>query len=196
MARLEMNYLGFFVDERWPWEEAGRVQFCPMDDCARSVEDQVLEALRSVATEFQLPLHVETASENTCELIRNLFADATTSGALRCERLLKSLNDKRTGEPQLRAALLVGFSGKDRELQDCGFGKPNEPPEWGWTAQDGLILLRMMPEQPLRNVVRHEMGHLLGIDEHHSGCLMDWSCTEESFCNKCRDGVLGICQTA
>jgi hypothetical protein len=188
-----MSYEGFFVDERWRWEDTSSIQFCPMDEHANRAGPQILEALRSVVTEFHLSVAVEMASESTCELIRKLLTQSSADGTMQCEKFLDLLNDKRTVELKLATALLIAFSGKNCELKDCSSGKPDEPPEWGWTSQDGLILVRLMPNQPLHNIVRHEMGHLLGIDEHHSGCLMDWSCAEEPFCQKCKDKIVKIC---
>ena len=71
----------------------------------------------------------------------------------------------------------------------------SEQAKWGWTEIDGLVFLRLEPSQPLRIVARHEMGHLLGIGEHHPGCVMDWACTSQEFCGRCKERIKTVCRS-
>jgi len=77
-------------------------------------------------------------------------------------------------------------------------GVGDEPPEWGWTDDDGAIFLRLEPGQPWANVVRHEMGHLLGVGRHHGKeeppCVMHWDCSSGHFCADCITIIRQTCQ--
>jgi hypothetical protein len=195
---LKMNYASWRDESfgaRWLWEETQRLQLCLMDAGAQASETEIVEAIHSVLTEFQLPVQVEIAKGHECELIERLLTDCGNESTIDCCKFLEKLNEKRPGDPFLQAGLVIAFDGSKRNLWD-GPDKPEEPPDWGWTAEDGLILLRLNPGQPLRNLVRHEMGHLLGVDKHHSGCVMDWSCANEHFCSECKQVISKACRVS
>jgi hypothetical protein len=189
-----MKYGGFSTDPRWLWEDTGCLQLCLIDARAREQEATIVDALQSVLTEFQLPLTIITANSATCHEARTVLAENSEANTIQCWQALKAINQRRPKISHLQTALVVAFDGVERQLLDESSHKPEEPPEWGWTAEDGLILLRLSAGQPLGNVVRHEMGHLLGIGQHHSNCLMDWSCQEESFCGHCKSTIRQTCQ--
>lgn len=189
-----MNYEGFSTESRWPWADTGCLQLCSMDARAREQSTTIVDAIQSVLTEFHLPLAITTANGATCEDVQKVLAENGTANTVQCWQALKAINQKRKEAPHLRTALVIAFDGVEQQLQDESCNKPEEPPEWGWTAEDGLILLRLTADQPLRNVVRHEMGHLLGVGQHHSNCLMGWSCQQEHFCDDCKGVILKTCQ--
>jgi hypothetical protein len=184
-----MNYEGFSTEPRWPWEDTGCLQLCLIGAYAHEQQTVLLDALHSVLSEFRLPVAMTIANNATCDDVQKVLAENSRTNTIQCWQALKAMNRRRNEAPHLRTALVVAFDGAERQLQDESSHKPEEPPEWGWTAEDGLILLRLMPGQPLRNVVRHEMGHLLGVGQHHSDCLMAWNCQEEHFCGNCKDVI-------
>lgn len=194
---LQMNYDTFRVESlglRWPWESTQSLQLCVMDRYAESLKGEIIGGISSVVGEFELPVQVKIAASLTLDLIECLLAECSVNNAIHCWRFLETLNQKRPSEPSLQEGLVIAFDGNKRHLHDESRHKPNEPPEWGWTQEDGLILLRLTRGQPLRNLVRHEMGHLLGIGEHHSHCVMSWECTKEKFCAQCKQTVSETCQ--
>lgn len=191
---LKIKYEGFSTEPRWPWEGTGCLQLCLMDARAREQNTTIVNALQSVLAEFQLPLAITTANSATCHEVHKVLAENSRTNTIQCWQALKAINQKRAETPDLQTALVIAFDGVEQQLQDESSHKPEELPEWGWTAEDGLILLRLMADQPLRNVVRHEMGHLLGVGQHHSHCLMDWNCQEEHFCDACKDVIHKTCQ--
>lgn len=195
---LRLNYNTWRVDEslgsRWPWENSGSLQLCLMDERARSLKAELVSGIGSVLSEFRLPLANAIASLHTLELIERSLSDCSRNGTLLCRELLNTLNLKRERESSLETGLIIAFDGNKRRLDDESSYKPDEPPEWGWTQEDGLILVRLTDCQPLPNVVRHEMGHLLGVGQHHLNCIMSWECMTEEFCATCKQTISETCQ--
>lgn len=179
---------------RWPWENTPRLQLCLMDRHAESLKAGLASGVDSILAEFQLPLQIEVANQHTLDLIERALTESSLNTAINCWRFLETLNQKRQGEPSLQTGLVIAFDGNQRHLLDESPHKPRESPEWGWTQEDGLILLRLVQGQPLRNVVRHEMGHLLGIGHHHSHCVMAWECASERFCEDCKRIIAETCR--
>jgi hypothetical protein len=196
-----MNYDTFRAESlgpRWPWENSGLLRLCLMDRRGQALEAELIGGIRSMLVEFELPLEVKLASSRTLALIETLLTACKVGSDIHCWRFLETLNRIRKGEPSLKAGLVIAFDGIQAHLHDESPYKPDEPPEWGWTQDDGLILLRLTPAQSLRSLVRHEMGHLLGIGKHHeppSDCVMMWDCTRDKFCAECRQTISEACQT-
>ena len=169
-----------------------------MDSYAESLEKVIMSGIGSVVTESYLPLQVEIANEGTRKLLAGLLSECSRNRAVDCWRLLKRLNEKRPEELSLQTGLVVAFNGDQLCLRDESLENIAEPPEWGWTAEDGLTLLRLVRGQPLRNLVRHEMGRLLGtnlgIDQSHPNCVMDYTCMKEEFCAECKQEISRTCQ--
>ena len=195
---LKLNYTWRpdSLGPRWPWENTQPLQLCLMDERARSLKAELISGIDSVLSEFRLPLQIAIARLRTRRLIERLLSDCSRNGAVLCWELLKTLNLQRQRESSLQTGLIIAFDGNQRRLDDESSYKPNEPPEWGWTQDDGLILVRITRPQPLRNVVRHEMGHLLGIGQHHVNCVMSWECMKEEFCATCKQAISETCQLA
>lgn len=196
---VKMNYDAWRLTSlgpRWQWENAESLQLCLMDRYAETLKADLVKSVDSMVTEFKLPLEIKIASSHTLDLIERLLTKCSFDSAISCWGALEELNRKRHDEPSLRTGLVIAFDGIQRGLRDETSHKPEEPPEWGWTADDGLILLRLIRGQPLKNLVRHEMGHLLGIGQHHLECVMTWACTEQEFCAQCKKTILETCQIA
>ncbi len=181
----------------WPWWDKGdRLLVCPMDAYAASKVGEVCTGLESVTGEFNLPLVVEAAKKTTCTLVANRLEQFTVNGIIRCNSFRDVLNKTRQQGPDLRNCLVVLFNGDRLQLEDDN-PADGQPPEWGVTLNDGLMFLRLEPCQPLRNLVRHEMGHLLGVGTHHrppSDCVMVWECTYREFCQECKETIQEVCQ--
>ncbi len=196
---MKMNYDAWRAESlgpRWPWWNTQSLQLCLMDRYAQSLKAELVSGIKSILAEFKLPLEVQIANPHTLDLIKRLLTKCSLNRAICCWRFLEMLNGKRQAEPSLQTGLVAAFDGKQRRLRDESPHRPEEPPEWGWTQDDGLILLRLIRGQPLRNLVRHEMGHLLGIGQHHSNCVMTWACTKEEFCLECKQTISETCQIA
>lgn len=132
---------------------------------------RTLEPCGSVVSEFRLPIEITIAGSRTSQRLDRLLSECTRYGAVAYLELLNALNQKRQDECSLPEGLVVAFDADHRCLRDENPYKPNKPPEWGWTAEGGLILIRLTRDQPLHNLVQHEMGHLPGIRDHHSDCV-------------------------
>lgn len=204
--RLIMNYtpvwkimpvsagggIGRRVEGRFRWEDTGRVRVCPIgtDQSSNSI---VLETVSTILAGFNLPLEVDTAAPPTQQKVRDLLAKSSNAKLIDVYGFVKNLNECRERTHDLQAAMIVPFDGKQYDLEDGSHA--DEPAEWGWTEdEDGVILLRLVSGQPLANLVRHEMGHLLGIGRHHRGCAMDWASCEDRFCNECLKTIQQTCE--
>ncbi|MGH9400979.1 MAG: hypothetical protein ACRD2P_02600 [Terriglobia bacterium] len=193
---VALDYKEFRTDgERWQWEISERIVVCALEACALAQREIVLKSIKDILTEFRLPFQCQTTGPDTQRKIEEIRISSTAGRVLNCNDFLSNLNEARRKDDELQPAYVVAFDGSGLSLDD-GLYKPEEPPEWGWTDSGGVILLRICPDQPLRNVVRHEMGHLLGIENHHSGCVMDWACTQNDFCASCVETIRSTCQVA
>jgi hypothetical protein len=179
-------------EKRFRWEDTGRVRVCPTnpDPYPTGV---LLESIRTTLAEFKLPLGADLAAPLTRQKVRDLLAKSATAGAIDCCSFLRNLNQCRRENQDLLAVMIISFDGRQYRLFDslCNL---EEPAEWGFADDGGLILLRLVRGQPLANLVRHEMGHLLGVGGHHTGCVMDWACSEGRFCNECLRTIQRTCR--
>ncbi len=198
--RLIMHYNSWNIwrrGERFQWEGTGRVRVCPIDADTYS-NRVVLGSVKTILAEFNLPLEVDTATLPTQQKVRDLLAKSSNAETIYCHDFFNNLNECREQNYDLQAALIVPFDGEQYRLYDYDrSNRPHETPEWGWTEEDGVVLLRLVPSQlhdkTLANLVRHEMGHLLGV-KHHSGCVMEWACCEYHFCDECRNTIQETCE--
>jgi hypothetical protein len=178
--------------KRFQWEDTGRVRVCPTSPYPYPTV-VVLESVKTILAEFKLPLEVDVATPLTQQKVRELLAKSATAGTIDCYSFLRNLNQRRRENPDLLPAVIIPFDGREYRLFDCLCNNPDEPPEWGFTNEGGLILLRLVRAQPLASLVRHEMGHLLGIDRHHTGCVMEYECRQDRFCNECLKTIRRTC---
>lgn len=195
-ASLVMHYDTWSLDdrERWCWENLGRIITCPVDAYSQSVNGNVCKAVGGILAEFSLPIRCQDANPGTQNRIAELVNRSARDSVLGCQEFLRNLNVAREKDIELQPALVIEFDGRRLRLNDGDLSKGEKPPVWGWTWDDGLILLRCVSGQPLSNVVRHEMGHLLGVSQHHGGCVMDWACERYSFCSKCVETIQQTCK--
>jgi hypothetical protein len=191
---IKINYEDTWVaEDRWNWEAKDGICICAMDGYAESKTEEITRCLKDLLAEFSLPLQVRRIQTRERSIIKKLLRDSVSGHEIICQEFVDRLNDARPREPLLQPALVIAFEGKI-PLRDKVSRKPDEPPEWGWTDPDGLILLRLVGGEPLCNVVRHEMGHLIGNLDHHPNCVMDWNCGEAKFCEECIERIHRTCQ--
>jgi hypothetical protein len=191
--RIEMNYDDMWLP-RWRWETEDKIAVCSMDDHAASFAPDVASHLSEVLREFSLPLRIEMGNQRLNALVRRLADEASDGNEIVCLRFLDAIDNQRQRESDLHPALAIAFDGSTRKLRAPPGSNPNERAEWGWTDVSGLVLLRLCPGVLLRNVVRHEVGHLLGIGKHHPRCVMSWACSGEKFCESCINKIRDICR--
>ena len=140
--RLIMQYHGWRIGERFQWETTGQVRVCPIGTDAYS-SSLVVGAVTNIVAEFDLPLEVGAATSPAQQKIGSLLAESSADGVIDCRRSFNNLNESRTRNTDLQAAMIIMVDG----AQYCLYNpKSNiagdEPPEWGWTENDGAILLR------------------------------------------------------
>lgn len=196
--KIVMNYKDYWPEsKRWSWEERGQILLCTLDKYAESLREAIQGAVEGLLREFDLPVAVAQAAPDVERAVTNLVDRWAVERNLDCWEFLRSLNEERKSKRTLglEPALMIAFDGSGRTLYD-GPSQPEHSAEWGWTQDDGLILLRCLPDscQPLTNLVRHEMGHLLGVGKHHDGCVMAWDCQSSSFCATCISTIEDACK--
>jgi len=170
----------------WPWEGYGDIVVCGLDQVARSSTDEITRYSNKLFAELGFQIMARIADSQVHDVVRPLVEKSIEGDEILCRQLENALWEARQSGSLLLPGLIVGFDGKRLRLNDEG--PSDNPPLWGWTSDDGLVLLRLCKNQPLENVVRHELGHLLfglGHRGHDGSCLMEYDCHEREFCKKC-----------
>ena len=154
------------------------------DDVKRSVN-----LVSNIVREFSLPLQVfngHTSRIKDASLIMTLIAKHTTrQNIIDCDAILAELS-KGSYKTSLPYGIVVlanpdkyHFKKKPGQQQTSinGEGYPQ-----------GLVILR---RYDLENAVKHEIGHMIGLN-HHLNCVMDSYCLTSHYCEQCKKKIRAI----
>jgi len=178
----------FFLNGRWRWEATGRVL------CGRGVNRvqarRIASEIQLLIKEFALPIRVVVDHEPK----RRANMVACVAAAMRGRQLdenevVKRINLNRRDSRRLRPGLVILLH--PGRVEPFGDRSEKERGVYGFSAPDGVCLLRCYRKE----AVRHEFAHMLGLGEHCTNldCVMNWECRSPSFCHSCLRKIRKIC---
>ena len=151
--------------------------------------ERVVLLIAEVIKTFSLPLQVlngQTKRSEELPVVRQLIT-YNTHGKLIDGDAIENELEHYWNENVLRYDLIILVDPKKYEFKTPTYYK--NPAIYGWGSPEGFVILRRFD---LKNAVRHEFGHMIGLGHHHQRCVMDWSCPMEAFCDYCYKEIAEI----
>jgi len=108
--RLIMQYLGWRIGERFQMGNYRSVRVCPVSTDTYS-NSLVLGTVTNIVADFDLPLEVGAAASPAQQKIGSLLAESGTGGVIDCPRFINNLNESRTRNTDLWAAMIIMVDG-------------------------------------------------------------------------------------
>jgi hypothetical protein len=168
-----------FSEDYREWENSQCLCVFGTDAVAPDDIDRTVGLISAVVAEFHLPLRALNGNADRpgdVRTVENLIHESTTGGVIDFGRAFARLR-----ESSIDYGVVVMVNPKKYRLK--------EPLAlYGQAEDEGFIVLTRWD---IANAVRHEFGHMIGLD-HHEGCAMTWKCTVERFCEKCRRDIREI----
>ena len=167
---------------RWEWERSKKVAVFAVDSKVEQEKLAVVKELEGVLKEFSIPLDVIDGNlkhAEDVELIQTLLDSSIKDNEINYDEFEWEIRKARK-EGRLHYGLVI-LVDKDKYT----FYHPpwqKEPAIFGVGVQDGVVILT----HTHRGAVRHEFGHMLGLEIHHVGCVMDYNCVPPTFCSQCK----------
>ena len=171
------------------WEKSKKVYVFGIEGVGSDNIKKTMQIISDVIKELNLPLQVSNGNVDKIEdisTVKNLIASNTKKNQIDADRINKELIqlwDKNV----LRYGLVILIDRKKYEFKNPP--DREEPCIYGYGSDDGLAIIRMFDQ---KNVVKHEFGHMIGLGHHNQGCVMDWSCPVEAFCDNCYKEIAEI----
>jgi hypothetical protein len=181
-----MKRIGDLIGHNYrKWEQTGKVYVFATDGVGLDHIEATIPIINEVISEFHLPL--QTVKGNTTKiedlpLVENLITNNTKKNLIDGDSALKELR-RCWNDPARQYGLVVLVNASRYNFRNKS--SDPEPAEYGWSDYEGLSVLRRFD---IKNVVRHEFGHMIGLG-HHQNCAMDWHCTIHDFCSDCRTTI-------
>lgn len=157
--------------------------------------DKAIGIIRGVIEDLELTIGVCNGNELKGEdlpLIEELIADCITrfpaaikledylDCAMEAVLMLHKLGKYRCVDETLMYGIVAVIdSNKYRPVEEKRLG--------GFGMDEGITALFELNE----NIIRHEIGHMLGL-AHHQGCVMGHSGVIYEFCDECHDNIKAI----
>ena len=167
---------------RWEWERSKEVVVFALDSKFEQEKTAVMKELEGVLKEFLIPLDVFDGNlkrDEDVALVKTLFDSSIKDNEINYDEFERELLKARQ-EGRLHYGLVV-LVDKDK----YSFHQPpwqKERAIFGVGVAVGMVILR----HTHREAVRHEFGHMLGLGNHHRGCVMDYKCITPAFCSQCK----------
>jgi hypothetical protein len=161
------------------WENSHYLCAFGMDGVAPGDVDRAVGQISAVIAEFNLPLGALNGNVNRPDDVRaveDLILETTSQGVIDFNRAFARLRESTI---EYGVVVLVN-PGKYRLKEPLAL--------YGQAEDEGFIVL---VRWDIANAVRHEFGHMVGLD-HHEGCAMVYKCTAEQFCANCRREIKEI----
>jgi len=150
-----------------------------MDGVAPGDIDGTVGRISAVIAEFNLPLRILNGNVDKAgdlRIVEDLIHESASGGVIDFGRAFGRLR-----EIPIPYGVVV--------LVDPKIYRLKEPLAlYGQAEDEGLIVL---VRWDIGNAVRHEFGHMIGLD-HHEGCAMAYECTVERFCENCKRDIRDI----
>lgn len=174
--------------EYWEWEKTREIYVFGIPVVKSRELEQVVHIVREIIADFSLPLEVKTGSDNKkidSYVLKELIQKCVSDERYIDFDLLESILGKvRRSKKVLRYGIIIIVDDEKYEFK-MSLGE-RERPVYGSGSSEGLVIIR---RRYIRQSTKHEFGHMIGLDEHHSNCVMDYDCTHETFCTSCKNKV-------
>ena len=150
--------------------------------------EEVVHIVREVIEDFRLPLKVKTGNENKkidfCILKELIQKSVIDERYIDFDLLESTLLKVRKNKKVLGYGVVIVVDDERYKFKIS----PDEktPAVYGSSSSEGLIIIR---KRYIQQATKHEFGHMIGLDKHHSNCVMDYNCTDETFCPSCRNKI-------
>lgn len=177
-----MKTKGWGTGTRWEWYRTREVAIFALASKVEPEKPSVLQELEGVLKEFSIPIDVIDGNlrrgEDVAHL-QTLFNNSVKDNEINYDKFEEEIREARK-EGRLPYGL-VTLVDKDRyEFYHPPWQK--ERAIYGVGVPDGVVILRYTHKE----AVRHEFGHMLGLLNHHKGCIMEYECVNPAFCSKCK----------
>jgi len=164
------------------WANSGSICVYGHGNISEKAVSPVVSIINEVLKEFELPVCAKVGNIEREDMLRiddivNAGLDAN-HGELDFDAILRRLTEMRKEEFLVDGIVI---------LEDHLRFKFTDPvARYGLGCPTGLVILLRFD---IKNAVRHEIGHIVGLGGHHSGCVMDYTCLVSDFCEDCRTRV-------
>lgn len=151
------------------------------DDVKRTVN-----LVSNIVREFGLPLQVfngHTSRTKDASQVMTLIAKHTTTqqNVIDCDGILAELS-KGSYKTSIPYGIVVLANPDKYQFKK----KPGQQTSnYGEGCPQGLVILR---RYDLENAVKHEIGHMIGLN-HHLNCVMDSYCLTSHYCEQCKKKI-------
>jgi hypothetical protein len=179
-----MKRIGDLIGHNYrKWEQTGKVYVFATDGVGLNDLEATIAIIKQVIDEFNLPLQTWNGNADKSEdvpLVESLITSNTVDSLIDSKSIMEELRCY-WNESVLHYGLIVLVNPERHRFRN----EPSdpEPAKYGWSDYEGLSVLRCFD---IKNAVRHEFGHMVGLGSHHQDSAMDWHCTIHDFCSDCR----------
>jgi len=170
--------------QRHKWEDENKIIVIGIGKVSEDERRLISRYVRKLLDQLSLPVEVEVSASESylTNLMEQVIASCLVQGKIDSDCVLKRLNQEREKDINLRPAIIVKVNKSDYRIAKPP-GEEKEP-IYGIGEEDGLVILRVA----LEKAVRHEIGHMLGINSHcqeSPNCVMKYECPSKNFCKSC-----------
>ncbi len=171
------------------WYRTGELYVFGTEGVSTDDVKRTVNLVNNIVREFSLPLQVfngHTSRSKDTSLIMALIAKHTAQqNIINCDGILAELS-RGNYKVSITYGIVVlanpdkySFKKKPGNQQTSNYGE-------GYPQ--GLVILR---RYDLENAVKHEIGHMIGLN-HHLNCVMDSYCLTSHFCEQCKKKIRKI----
>lgn len=184
------NFNTWFLDEdfnRWCWEKNGKIFVYGLSNIRDNQINKSVNIVREVISKYFLPLEVLNGNNNNkhgYKILKTLVNKyINDNNEIEFNKLEKKLYKIRNDEKKLIDGIILLVDHSILSIKTKGS-------EYGQGSPGGLIIIRDIYNN--KSTVVHEFGHMIGIGDHHSNCVMSYTGSDEEFCRECQDKIKRI----
>jgi hypothetical protein len=153
--------------KHWEWENTKNVYVYGTEEVEQENIEKTIMAISEVIKEFNLPLQSLNGNATKSEdvpIVKNLITNNTQQNLIDFDSLVSEL-ERHRDNGLLPYGLIVLVNPEKYKFKKPPESK--EPAIYGCASPEGIIVLRKFD---IKNAVRHEFGHMIGLGgEHHQG---------------------------
>jgi len=175
---MKSKYEGWRLKDRYKWESGNKILVVAVGKVLFDEEQAIVALIRKLLAQFGLPFEVEAIKHGSylSRIIHEILQSCLSENLLNDDCVIDKLNERREKESIFCPAIVLKINPTEYRFVD---------PQaiYGIGMEDGLVMLRCAHEE----AVRHELGHMLGINSHCTkrDCVMNYLCLSNHFCDNC-----------